>query len=149
MYTASAGIFLGNRVSEQIQYLSQNKQARHAVETTIELHMTEQIFKFVSEGNQRFPKSQMQMTRRSDKASQDTDQSVFRLAESHDPNFPYRFRVTVPIWSMDDVDFKRWILGFGEQVKVVAPETFRQKIAADVKATWNNYREEDDTDLIN
>ena len=144
LYTASAGIFLGNRVSDQIKYLSKKEQARHTVETTIELHMTEQIFKFVSEGNQRFPKSQMRMTRRSNQASQGTDQSVFRLAGSNDPNFPYRFRVTVPIWSMDDVDFKRWILGFGEQVKVVAPETFRQKIAAEVEATWNNYREEDD-----
>jgi len=53
LYTASAGIFLGNQVSEQIKYLSQNKQARHDVETTIELQMTEQIFKFVSKGNQR------------------------------------------------------------------------------------------------
>jgi len=144
LYKASAGIFLGNRVSDQTKYLSKNKQERDTVQTTIELHMTEQIFKFVSEGNQRFPKSQMQMTRRSDKASQDTDQSVFRLAGSKDPNFPYRFRVTVPIWSVDDVDFKRWILGFGEQVKVVAPETFRQKIVAEVEATYNNYWEEND-----
>lgn len=142
LYTASAGIFLGNQVSNQIKYLSKDKQECNSVKMTVELRMTEQIFKFVSEGNQRFPKSQMQMTRRWDQASQETDQSIFCLPESKDPDFPYRFRVTLPIWSIHDVDLKRWILGFGRQIKVAEPAEFRQKIAGEVEATWKNYLED-------
>jgi predicted DNA-binding transcriptional regulator YafY len=43
---------------------------------------------------------------------------------------------------VDDRAIKRWILGFDKQVNVVAPETFRQKIAAEVEANWDNYWEE-------
>jgi len=142
LYTASAGIFLGNDVSRQKKYLS--KKQRPSVEMTVELWMSEQIFKFVSEGNQRFPKSQMQMTRPPQQATRQTDQSIFRLAGTKDPDFPYRFRVTLPVWSMDDVDLKRWVLGFAGQVKVIEPQVFRDKIAKEVEATWKNYCNEDD-----
>lgn len=139
LYTASAGIFLGTDVSQQRKYLSKNQKERQSVEMTVELWMTERIYKFVSEGNQRFPKSQMRMTRPPNQATQATDSSIFRLSKSKDRDFPYRFRVTLPIWSMNDVDLKRWVLGFAGQVKVIQPQTFRDKIATEVEATWKNY----------
>ncbi len=139
LYTASAGIFLGKDVSQQKKYLSKNQKDRKSVQTIVELWMSEQIFKFVSEGNQRFAKSQMQMTKPTHQATQQMDQSVFRLPTSKDPEFPYRFRVTLPVWSMDDVDLKRWILGFGKQVKVIEPEAFRDKILEEVEGSWKNY----------
>lgn len=101
--------------------------------------MTEEIFKFVSEGNQRFPKAQMQMSRLSNQNSQNVDQSIFRLASSKDPKFPYRFRVTLPNWSLQDIDLKRWILGFGKQIKVIKPTEFRQKLSEEFEASRNNH----------
>jgi len=144
LYTASAGIFLGKDVSQQKKYLSKNQKDRQSVQTTVELWMSEQIFNFVSEGNQRFAKSQMQMTEPTHQATQQGDQSVFCLSTSKDPKFPYRFRVTLPVWSMDDVDLKRWVLGFGQQVKVIQPKAFRDKILEEVEGSWKNYFNSED-----
>ncbi|NJL47731.1 MAG: WYL domain-containing protein [Leptolyngbyaceae cyanobacterium SM2_5_2] len=46
---------------------------------------------------------------------------LFCLPRSHDPRYPNRLQVQLPRWSVDDVDLRRWILGFGAGVKVITP----------------------------
>jgi len=36
--------------------------------------------------------------------------------------------VAIPRWSLEDLDLRRWILGFGSQVKVVAPLELAEQI---------------------
>lgn len=139
LYKASFGIYLGKSVEEQHKFLSTDLKERKLVEIQVELWMTDQIFKFISEGNQRFHRSQMKMSRRPYKIATETDKTLFSLKPSSDPKFPNRFRVTLPCWSLDDIDLKRWILGFGKQGKVVNPEKLIILIQEEATAIAENY----------
>ncbi|MCG8365345.1 MAG: WYL domain-containing protein [Pseudanabaenales cyanobacterium] len=45
------------------------------------------------------------------------------LSKTDDPKFPNCLKVCLPKWTLThDVDFKRWILGFGGHVKVITPQ---------------------------
>lgn len=57
-----------------------------------------------------------------------SNSSLFSLSKSKNPQYPYRFQVTLPIWSLDEFDFIRWILGFGGEVKVHKPKNYRKII---------------------
>ncbi|MEA5518912.1 WYL domain-containing protein [Limnoraphis robusta] len=139
---SSAGIYLGASVEEQKKFLSLDVQQRKSVEIVVELWMSDYIFKFVSEGNQRFSRSQMKMSHRIYEATTETDKTLFSLKPSSDPIFPNRFRLTLPRWSLRDIDLKRWVLGLGGQVKVVHPPEFIQIIRDEGKAITENYEKD-------
>jgi hypothetical protein len=115
----SGGLYLSDDAQAQRQYLGRAAD-RKAVTLTLELWLTDAIFKFVSEGTQRFPPNQMKMSPRPSGPSA-TNTKLYSLDPSPDPQYPHRFQVTLPIWSLQDVDLRRWILGFTDQVKVVSP----------------------------
>jgi len=124
LYQASGGIFLGNNVKLQKQYLD-TKQKRKA-EITMELWFNDHIFKFISEGTNRFPSQQMKMSARLHKNHETNP--LFTLKKTEDKNFPNRFQVKLPIWSLEDIDLLRWIVGFGGQVKVINPPELVNKV---------------------
>jgi predicted kinase len=120
----SGGIFLGNDVKLQKQYL--DSKQRNKVEITIELWFNDYTFKFISEGTNRFPLKQMKMSARLHKTNDKTP--PFTLNKTDDKNFPNRFQVKLPLWSLEDVDLLRWIVGFGGQVKVINPPELVNKV---------------------
>lgn len=128
LYHASAGIHLGNSIAHQRRYLSPTKSERAEVEILVELWFTDGIFRFISEGTQRFPRSQMQMSPPTQGMVAKQDKSLFALKPTKNKHFPHRFQVRLPCWSMDDVELKRWIVGFGGGVMVVKPAVLRDRI---------------------
>ena len=117
LYQGSGGIFLGNDAKLQKKYLDSKQKSK--AEITIELWFNDHIFKFISEGTNRFPLKQMRMSPRLHKAN---DKKVpFTLKKTGEKNFPNRFQVKLPLWSLEDIDLLRWIVGFGGQVKVINP----------------------------
>ncbi|WP_083998094.1 WYL domain-containing protein [Picosynechococcus sp. PCC 7003] len=118
---SSGSIFIGNKVDDQKKYLSKEKGSKKTVEIKVELLCTEPIFRFISEGNQRFPKSQMKMSTRISGSPAHRKQAPYTLPPSSDQTHPHRFQVTLPKWALNDINLLRWIVGFGEQVKVVNP----------------------------
>ncbi len=129
LHQSSAGLFLGTSVQDQQLFLSTNKSERSQVEITVELWFNDIIFRFISEGTKRYPPSQMKMSPPLlDRPVNRQLKSIFSLPKTDDPNFPNRFRVTLPKWSLHDVDLWRWIAGFGGQVKVVQPQELVDKI---------------------
>jgi predicted kinase len=125
---ATGGLYLGNHAQEQKLYLSRNAKHRASVSLQLELWFTDRIFAFVSEGTQRFPVSQMRMSpMRKQQAAKHP--RLFCLSSSDDEQYPHRFQVNLPVWSCDDIDLRRWILGFGAEVKVIHPEKLRHNIA--------------------
>jgi len=116
------GIFLGNSVTDQKNYLSHKAQQKKSVEIEIELWFSDYIFRFVSEGNKRFPLKQMRMSPKLHQDQQRKSAAPYNLPKTGDEQFPNRFQVTLPKWMLDDVDFRRWIIGFGDQVKVICPD---------------------------
>ncbi|MEB3355942.1 MAG: AAA family ATPase [Synechococcales bacterium] len=143
LYRASAGLHLGNSAADQARYLSANKAERAAVEMTLELWCNDDIFRFISEGTQRFPAQQMRFSPLPGRAShQHHTPRLFSLKPSGDRRFPHRFQVTLPHWSAQDVDLLRWLLGFGAAIKVVQPTTVVEKIQHMARGICQVYGEE-------
>jgi predicted kinase len=119
---ASAGLFLGDNVTEQKAYLTLKGKARETIEITVELWFNENLFRFISEGTKRFPEQKMKMSKPAHYHARFSDSNkLFCLDESNDKKFPYCFQVILPKWTLKDVDLKRWILGFGGGIKVIQP----------------------------
>ncbi|AFZ44779.1 hypothetical protein PCC7418_2638 [Halothece sp. PCC 7418] len=128
LYQSSGGIFLGDDPKLQKQYLSGDPSQREEVEVLIELWFSDGVFPFISEGTQRFPLRQMKMSQPLNRDLMRKNRSLFSLRKTKDPKFPHRFRVSLPQWSLQDIDLHRWILGFGGEAKVVKPESLREDL---------------------
>lgn len=139
LLNSSAGIYLGNSVEEQTAFLSNDKEKKKTVEVKVELHFQEEIFSFIVEGTKRFPKGQMKMSKPPNSSIHYDDKSIYSLDNNKDELRPYRFQVILPQWSLNEFDFLKWILGFGDQVKVVQPKQLRDKIIDLAQKTLNTY----------
>ncbi|MEM8642444.1 MAG: AAA family ATPase [Cyanobacteria bacterium P01_G01_bin.54] len=141
LYGASYGIYLGNSATDQQAFLRGTARARAQIEETCELWFTDAIFRFISEGTQRFPGRQQMSPRLPGAAMTATEKkTLFCLPKTGDATFPNRFKVNLPNWVIThDVDFKRWILGFGGQVKVISPQTLVEYIQSRGREIWQVY----------
>ena len=130
LYRASYGLHLGNNVGEQHSFLSVEPKVKAQVEVVCELWFSDAMFRFVSEGAQRFPGRQKMSPRLTGATmTREEKKTIFCLKKTRNARFPNRFRVTLPKWVVtSDVDFRRWILGFGGHVKVVAPTNLAKRI---------------------
>jgi len=126
LLAASAGIFLGKTASLQQQFLSLDKKERSGAEVTVELWFSDDKFRFIAEGTKRF--SVMKMSPPIGGKQPRGSKSLFSLQPTGDAKFPHRFRVVLPKWSLDDISFEQWIIGFGGNVKVVKPPELVEKI---------------------
>jgi predicted kinase len=127
LHQACGGLYLGDDPRIQQQYLSPRASIRDKVTITLELWFTDKLFAFISEGTQRFPEDQMKLSPKlGDNKSKKS--SLFCLPKSSDPQYPNRFQVRLPQWSIHDKDLRRWIIGFGSDVKVAAPTEIMQQI---------------------
>jgi predicted kinase len=128
LHQACGGLYLGNDPKQQQKFLSPRAYIREPVTITLELWFTDKMFAFISEGTQRFPDTQMQLSPKPGETKPQKD-TLFCLPRSTDSHYPHRFRVQLPQWSIHDRDLRRWIIGFGAEVKVVSPPAMMQQIA--------------------
>ena len=125
LYQSSYSLFLGNSVDEQQKYL--NHKQRSSVEITVEIWCQESIFNFLSERTKRLPNNQIKFSMRPGKIISEGE-TIFVLPPTGDPNYPYRCQLSLPCWTIEDIDLRRWIIGFGDKVKVVQPLEIREQI---------------------
>ncbi len=133
LYEASGGLFLGHSAKMQRQFLSTRPATQVQATLTLELWFTDALFAFISEGTQRFPLAAMKMSPKRSKPgsphSTVSPDALFSLPPSPDPTYPNRLQVTLPRWAEQDRDLRRWILGFGSEVKLVAPDAMVAEMA--------------------
>lgn len=134
---AGAGMYLGNSSTDQKQFLSFDKQKRMQVCLTVELWFNDKIYPFITEGTKRFV--QMKMSPPIQKTTSNLPKSLFSLSKTGDVNFPHRFQAIFPKWTLDDFDLRRWIVGFGGNVKVVAPQQLVDKVKSIGEGIVGNY----------
>lgn len=128
LYAASPGIFIGYSASDQQKFLSHSKEESSQICVTIELWFNNAIFRFITEGTKRFSSQQMKMSSPVNNGRLTLPKSIFCLNKTKDKCFPNRFQVILPKWYLGDVEFLRWIVGFGGNVKVVQPEELVVKV---------------------
>ncbi|MDJ0901651.1 MAG: ATP-binding protein [Xenococcus sp. MO_188.B8] len=127
LYQASAGIYLGNSVSEQQKYL--NRHTRKSVESTVKIYATNDSFKFLSETTHRFPENQMKMTLPEWLEGKPYNKKIYSLNQQQN-QYPhvYRIDITLPKWSVDDIYLIKWLVPWGKEVKVTQPLKLVKKI---------------------
>jgi predicted kinase len=140
LYLASGGLYLGSDPQQQRQFLNPDPQGRAAATLLLELWFSDRIFAFISEGTQRFPREQMKMSPRLT-PNPSPAESLFCLTQSPDLLHPHRFQVQLPLWAREDRDLWRWILGFEDGVRVVAPEVMVEKVKAAAAAISALYKD--------
>jgi len=115
---ASIGLFLGT-LDQQQDFLSRDSQLRHRAIVTLELHCTDHSFVFIRERPQRFGLDNLQLS----------DYAIaLPLVGTGEREFRHWLKAEIPVWSVQDFDLWRWILGFGGEVRVVQPVALREVI---------------------
>ncbi|MFM7791648.1 MAG: hypothetical protein ACKO90_27295, partial [Microcystis panniformis] len=110
------------------------------------LYATELAFKFICEGNQRFQKIEMSLpdwlkgTSYERKALATRDRGIFKL-EQNIPPYQYTIKITLPEWSLMDIDLIRWISGWGKEVKVIEPQSLVDRIYSIGEGITNIYQD--------
>lgn len=134
----SYGLYLGGAVAPQ-QALLQIKTlaARLKLMQVLELRFSERLFRFVSEGTQRFPDGQVKMTLPPDRhllTALPGLKKIYSLPKAADPTHPYQMKVWLPAWSIQEVTLKNWIMGMGGEVKVLGPTELCDRIIENHRA---------------
>ncbi len=141
LHSASAGLFLGYSASEQKLFLSTDKKEQLQASVKVELWFDDDRFRFIVEGTKRFPAKQMKMSAPVYGGKVRLTQSIFCLQKTGDERFPNRFCVVLPKWSLNDVEFVKWVVGFGGNVKVVQPLELVEKVRGIGKGIVGVYEE--------
>ena len=141
LFQASGGLFLGQDPRHQRQWLQGDPEQRQALTVLLELWCDDRSFRFISEGDQRFPLAQIQLSPRLPESQRSSDPKIFCLKATGDALHPHRFQVQLPYWALDGVDLQRWVGGFKEQVRVVSPAPWVAKFRHDAEAIGLLYRE--------
>lgn len=119
---------------------------RSQVEITVDLAFTDRIYRFIAEGTQRFDRQQIKMSKTTFKPSHDPKVFTLPIATSKkgkDSKFPNNVQLTLPKWSLDDVDFvNKWILSFAGEVKVLEPLELKEKIIKLAQETVEVYKKQ-------
>lgn len=133
LFKASGGLFLGTNAHDQRQWL-QGQPTCQALSQTLELWCNDRVFRFISEGDQRFPPDQIRLSPRLPDSRRPSDPKIFCLKSTGDPTYPHRFQVQLPSWALKGVDLCRWVWGFKADVRVVSPPNFVAELRQDAAA---------------
>jgi WYL domain len=128
LQVAGYGVYLGRDPAQQSAFLSADAKVQKSMMDVLELWFDTRMFRFVSEGTNRF--ADLQMSPRLTAMSVQERQQVFKLKISSDANYPHRLRAKLPVWTLrESVDLRTWIIGFGNSVKVISPGFLATEIA--------------------
>ncbi|WP_216919695.1 hypothetical protein [Synechococcus sp. CCAP 1479/9] len=97
--------------------------------TVLCFRCNEQMFPFFMAGSARFP-SQMRLSKRhlnDPWRHRQEAEALHQIAlDLSDPDHPYPVEIRLPPWTLrEDVDFRRWLFGFGDAIYIEKPEELR------------------------
>lgn len=145
LFEHSFGLYLGKEASQQQAFLTATPSQRQKMMLTLDLRFTASLFSFISEGTQRFPLAQVQMSPPPDRDLHSLDPGLkaklfcLKLDRKQHPEHPYQMRLKLPPWCFADITLKAWILGMGPEVKVLAPQPFQAWILRELQAAQGLY----------
>ena len=123
----SGGIYFGDDRQAQERLTGAAAEHLSALLTTVRFRCTPRVYRFLREGLQRYPLSQMRIARPlpADAWRQPPGATVL-LEPLADDSHPYPMELDLPCWTVArDVDFRRWLFGYGAEVLIESPEPLR------------------------
>ena len=121
----SGGIYFGNDVEMQYDFTELQSPELEKKMTTLRFRSTEEIYKYLREGLQRYPMNQLRLSKqmKGDKWKQPKKGRPFVLDPQKDHTHPYPMEIDLPPWTIEkDIDFRRWLFGFGEKIIIEEPK---------------------------
>ncbi|MEB3332745.1 MAG: AAA family ATPase [Synechococcaceae cyanobacterium] len=119
----SGGIYFGEEPQAQEQLSDASPEQLPALLTTVRFRCTPRVYRFLREGLQRYPLSQMRLSRPlpADAWRQPAAAPVV-LEPLVDATHPYPLEIDLPPWTVArDVDFRRWLFGYGADLVIESP----------------------------
>ena len=98
---------------------------------------TEGVYRFLREGLQRYPLSQMRFSRPlpGDRWRKPAN-GLFELAPHAGDSHPFPIELDLPPWTIArDVDFRRWLFGFGMDAVIDGPLELRRMLSGSARMT--------------
>ncbi len=121
----SGGIHFGEDRSLQLAIAGASAAQLPGLLTTVRFRCTELIYRFLREGLQRYPEQQMRLP----------------LEPIQNDSHPYPVEIDLPPWTVErDVDFRRWLFGYGAEVVIESPAALRQEHQRRAEAVTALYR---------
>jgi hypothetical protein len=124
----SGGIYFGEDLQAQEQLTDAPAEQLPELLTTVRFRCTPRVYRFLREGLQRYPLSQMRLSRPLPAEAWRTPPAVTLLVPVDGASHPYPVEIDLPPWTVDhDVDFRRWLFGYGADVVIEKPEKLRHE----------------------
>lgn len=123
----SGGIYFGEDIQTQEQLSGSSAEQLPELLTTVRFRCTPRVYRFLREGLQRYPPNQMRIAKPlpADTWRQPHAAQVI-LEPLADSSHPYPVEIDLPPWTVTrDVDFRRWLFGYGADVLIEGPELLR------------------------
>lgn len=87
-----------------------------------------QIYQFMRQGNNRYPADQMLLSGPLPEDDWTLDRGASLQPDPTDISHPYPVELILPSWTVErDLDFRRWLFGFGNQIRIEAPDALRDE----------------------
>ena len=137
LISISGSIYFGKKVDEQLKVLRTSEENFKKVLTTVRFRATENIYRFLREELKRYPINQIRFAKNSSAVFndrwKDPGTGNFNLEIIKDDTHPYPIEIDLPKWTVqEDIDFRRWLLGFREGIVVESPEEFVDEIKLNI-----------------
>jgi hypothetical protein len=139
LYEASGGLYLGDNAVRQRQWLEGEREESGV---RLELWFGDRAYRFVCEGDRRFPREQVRFSPLPNSPRSEKSRA-FSLAPTGDARHPHRMEVCLPDWAWQNVDLRRWIMGFETDVKVASPREWAFELGKALKQTASLYNDSD------
>jgi len=142
----SGGIYFGDDVALQEQLSEANAEQLAELLTTVHFRCTLRVYRFLREGLQRYPLSQMRLSKPlpGDRWRQPAKAQLVLQPIEGDAH-PFPIEIDLPPWTVGgDVDFRRWLFGYGADVMLEAPFHLRQEHLERAEALIASYRKSEE-----
>lgn len=123
----SGGIYFGEDLQTQEQLTDAPAEQLPELLTTVRFRCTPRVYRFLREGLQRYTLSQMRISRPLPAEAWRQPPAAMGLLEPlPEASHPYPVEIDLPPWTVaHDVDFRRWLFGYGAEVWIEGPEPLR------------------------
>ena len=127
----SGGIYFGDDAAAQEQLSQANAEELGKLFTTVRFRCTLRVYRFLREGLQRYPLSQMRLSKPlpGDRWRQPA-KAPFVLQPIESDTHPFPIEIDLPPWTVArDVDFRRWLFGYGADVVIESPKSVVDEVS--------------------
>jgi len=139
----SGGIYFGDDVGSQEQLCVASPEELSTLLTTVRFRCTLRVYRFLREGLQRYPLSQMRLSKPlpGDRWRQPAKAPLV-LEPIQGDTHPFPVEIDLPPWTVArDVDFRRWLFGYGSDVLLEGPLNLQQEHVERAEALVARYRQ--------